>query len=103
MKQTAKWAFIVVGVFSIGFWAGRSPFRHTAAPSPAEIDASRHGEAKKEMLVATGQFLQMELDKAIAVNDREHSPVSQQRVEDLQKKLEQAQESMKLEFRALNH
>jgi len=103
MKQAAKWAFIVVGVFSIGFWLGRNPFTHTAAPLPLEIDAARHGDTNGEMMIGTVDFLRMELDKAIAVNDHEQSPVSQQRVEDLQRKLGQAQEAMKLRLRALNH
>jgi hypothetical protein len=102
MKQAAKWALIVVGVFSIGFWAGRKP---VIAPvqSPPLIDAARHGDTNGEMLVGTVDFLRMELDKAIAVNTHEQSPVSQQRVEDLQRKLGQAQEAMKLRLRALNH
>lgn len=96
VKQAAKWAFIIVGLLSVGFWAGRRPV-FAPVQSPPLIDAAHNAETRADMLFGTIQFLQMELDKAVAVNAREQSAVSQQRVEDFERKLEQAHEAMKLE------
>jgi hypothetical protein len=80
MKRTAVWMFILVGVFSFGFWVGKMPM-YQEIPK-VDFEANWNTRAAQPRW-STTEFLQMELDKA-------QEQGSQEQIADFKQKLEEA-------------
>jgi hypothetical protein len=81
MKRTAVWMFILVGVFSFGFWVGKMPM-YQDIPK-VNFEANWRNTRAAQPRWSTTEFLQMELDKA-------QKEGSQEQIADFKHKLEEA-------------
>jgi hypothetical protein len=90
MRQMLTWTLVLVGVFSLGVWTGKSLLPNLETLSPAEMQAPRSTTSKPDIF-STVDFLRMELDKARLNSTRDRSEESQQQIEQLQLKLQAAQ------------
>ena len=91
MKRVIAWAFILVVVFSLGFWTARRPWIIREELPTAEVITETTRENAGQ--IRTLDFLKMEVAKAKAEVAREGSAESKQRLRDLADKLEKAQEA----------
>ena len=99
MKRITTITMILMGVFLIGFWVGRNPALMTLEPPPRLDEMPRPNRTPRSNVFGTTEFLLQELERARNENERERTPETQHRVENLEEKVAAAMRASQMERR----